>query len=105
MEAREEGKGSMDKKEYILYKDKPLFRNKQTIYYGSPLEKYYIEIELDDVDASGKVKVAKKAVILLLENQNGMGRKNKIIKKAQRDGLYPALDVGVYWLADALTWK
>lgn len=95
----------MDKKGYILYKEKPMFRNNQTMYYGSPWDKYYIQFDLDNFEQAGNIKVAKKVVILLLENQNGMCKKNKIIKKAQREGLYAALDIGTFWLADALTWK
>ena len=95
----------MDKKGYILYKEKPMFHSNQTMYYGSPWDKYYIQFDLDNFEQAGNIKVAKKVVILLLENQNGMCKKNKIIKKAQREGLYAALDIGTFWLADALTWK
>ncbi len=90
---------------YIMYKEKPLVRCENQIFYGSPDDKYYVCITLDDIEKAGKITCAKLATIELFQNQNGINKKNKLIKKAKRDGLYPALDIGTFWLFDALSWK
>lgn len=91
--------------DYIMYKEKPLVRCDNQIYYGAPDDKYYVCITLDDQEKVGSITYAKQAVIELFQNQNGIDKKNKIIKKAKRDGLYAALDIGTFWLFDALSWK
>lgn len=91
--------------DYIIYKGKPLVRCDNSVYFGAPDDKYYISISLDEIKKSGKTSVANKAVIELYQNQNGINRKNKLIKRAQRDGLFAALDIGTFWLFDALSWK
>jgi len=84
----------------LLYKGKPLQRKEDLIYYGNEEDDYIISMQvenatnLDDLRVSGKVLVC-------LQTNEAPGRE-KIIKKAERDGLYNALDIGAFWLEDAL---
>ena len=85
--------------EMLLYKDKPLVRRGNMIYYGNPSDKYII---LMIINASKKVNdldVSTSVTIQLQENSPG---RDRIIKKAERDGMYSAMDIAEYWLQDAL---
>ena len=85
--------------EILHYKDKPLVRRGNMIYYGNPLDKYII---LLIINASKKIEdldVSTSVTIQLQENSPG---RDRIIKKAERDGMYAAMDIAEYWLQDAL---
>ncbi|MCD8049331.1 MAG: hypothetical protein LUG52_06995 [Clostridia bacterium] len=86
--------------EHLMYKDKPLMRSGNKIYYGNPNDCYII---LFTVTSSHKVEdmdVADKVTIELMTNS---GReKEKVYKKAVRPGLFEALDIAEFWLRDAL---
>lgn len=46
--------------------------------------------------------VADKVSVQLLSTDNSLSPRKKIIKKCEKDGLYPAIDVGEAWLCKAL---
>ena len=84
--------------EILRYKDKPLVRRGNMIYYGNPTDKYIILMivnesrKVDDLDLSTNV------TIQLQENTKSA----RIIKKAERDGMYAAMDIAEYWLNEAI---
>ncbi|NLM50434.1 MAG: hypothetical protein GX196_05725 [Clostridiaceae bacterium] len=88
------------KKEFFTYKGKPLFRKGNQIYYGNPTDKYIILFTLSDQQVVNGLSVANKVVIELMTNTGK--EKEKVIKKAEREGLYQALDIAEFWLEDAL---
>lgn len=90
------------KQKLLMYKGKPLVRKGDLIFYGLPEDKYIIMFTLSDFKEVKDLKVAKHVVIELQQNQEYMNKKNKVIKKAERDGLWSAIDIGAFWLQDAL---
>lgn len=93
-----------EKSKLLIYKDKPLVRQGDYIFYGNPEDKYIVSFVLSDFKKVGNIDVAGKVVISLQQNDSYMNIKNKPIKKAQRDNLWSALDIGVFWLEDALSY-
>ena len=84
----------------LVYKDKPLVRCGNMIYYGSMSDKYISIIEiLETKEADGRTVPSKLSVKL---NKNYGELKFKPIKKAERESLYVAIDLAEYWLKDAL---
>ena len=83
----------------LTYKGKKLLRKGSEIYYGNPGEKYMVVFKvkesekLEDLDISTKV---------LIELRTNSENNSKLIKQAERDGLYRAFDIGFFWLDDAL---
>jgi len=88
------------KEKKLQYKGKPLQRKDDLIYYGNEEDDYIIMLQVDktnkleDLEISGKVNI-------VLQTNEAPGRE-KTIKKAERNGLYEALDLGSFWLDDAL---
>lgn len=81
----------------LNYKGKPLIRREDKIYYGNINEAFMIEMTvLDEKDVLGQ-KVAGNIVIELKDNKKG-----SIVKKAERNGFYKAIDIAEFWLLDAL---
>ena len=80
----------------LIYKGKMLVKRGNTVIYGDINDKYYIHISILDSDAEKDLELATEVVVSLMEN-------GKVIKKAERDGIYRALDIGAFWLQDAQT--
>ena len=86
----------------LMYKEKPLVRRGNLIYYGNPKDKYILCLEITDSTPLDDITISKNIMVTLQHNNDNMSPKQKIIKKAERNGLYSALDIGVFWLEDAL---
>ena len=48
------------------------------------------------------LKISSKVKIQLMDNSQGKLGEGQIYRKAERDDLYHALDIGEWWLKDAL---
>lgn len=89
------------KKKFLTYKGKPLIRCGERVYYGNLEDKYILALDItESKDVSG-VKVSEKVKIQLMDNTGEFG-KGQVYRKAERDNLYKALDIGEWWLKDAL---
>jgi len=84
----------------LIYKDKPLVRCGNLIYYGNLSEKYVSIIEILDTKEENGVKIPSKLSVKLNKNYGEL--KFKPVKKAERESLYVAIDLAEYWLKDAL---
>lgn len=90
-----------EEKKYFEFNGKPFIRRGNVLYYGDPRDKYIVKFTVNSTVKAGEMDVADSVTVQLTTNTLGEG-KERIIKQAQRDGLYRAFDVGEYWLSDAL---
>lgn len=89
------------KKKFLTYKGKPLIRCGERVYYGNLEDKYILVLDITESEDVGGVKVSAKVKIQLMDNTGEFG-KGQVYRKAERDNLYKALDIGEWWLKDAL---
>ena len=87
----------MAEKDMLKYKGKPMQRRGNKIYYGSFEEPFVIELTIGGTDKVGDLEVANAVTIELKNSESG-----EIIKKAERETLYKAIDIAEFWLLDAL---
>lgn len=87
------------KSEYLTYKDKLLLRCGDQIYYGNPKDKYIVVFRLMDNDKLEDLTISRKVIIELKTNE---GKASRLMRQAERDGLYKAFDIGFFWLEQAL---
>ncbi len=88
-------------KERLTYKDKPLMRSGNKIYYGNLTDRYIILFTINSTKQVDDLAVSDKVTIELMTNSGK--EKEKVYKKAVRGGLFEALDIAEFWLNDALT--
>ena len=89
----------------LTFKGRPLMRKDNLIYYGSMADSHIILLQILDYKKVGDTDVANKVSIQLqLTDPNIKGRA-QIVKKAEKQGLYTALDLGAVWLERALAGK
>ena len=84
----------------FTYKGKPMVRRGDTIYYGDMKEKYIIIFTIKSKKKVGDLEVSDSVSIDLCTNR-GVG-KEKVIKKANRESLFEAIDIAEFWLEDAI---
>ena len=94
-----------DENKILMYKGHPLLRKDNLIYYGSMADSHIIMLQILDYKKVGDTDVANKVSIQLqLTDPNIKGRA-QIVKRAEKVGLYTALDLGAVWLERALAGK
>ena len=88
----------MAEEKFLTYKGRPLVRTGNLIFYGDLNEKYYTMISILQTENKGDVPVATKVEIQLLLTDKNIPAKDALVKKAVKDGLYPAMDLAAVWL-------
>ncbi len=83
----------------LMYKGKMIARKDNMIYYGNPEDKYLILMNITESSNVGGYEITSRVTVSLQTNTGG---KEKIIKKVEREGMFKALDIAEYWLAEAL---
>ena len=91
-------KMSLDGK-YLMYKGKPLVREKNLICYGNMTDKCYLSMLILTNKTVGSVEVPNNVLVQVLTT----GKNPKIIKQGTKNGLYEAFDIGTIWLERALS--
>ena len=94
-----------DKSKYLMYKGKPLVRMNDTIYYGDFKDEYVIMLDIKEYAKKGEIEVPSKISIQLEKTDLTLKNKDRIVKKAEKNSLYEAIDISSVWLERALAKK
>lgn len=81
----------------LLYKGIPLVKRGNVIIYGDVNDKYYLRMSILKTKMLGEVEIPQYLYIELISSKD-----DKTIKKAEREDMYEALDIGGFWLQEAL---
>lgn len=98
--AKKKGEG-----ELLTYKGHPLMRHDNIIYYGSMSDRYIIMMQILETETVKDMEVATRVAIQLQQTSPSVRPKDRIVKKAEKNGLYDALDIAYVWLNRALSSK
>ena len=83
---------------YLMYKDKPLVREGDTICYGDMTEKCILVLEIISYKEVNGKQLPKNILIQVIDSKDP----NKIIKQGSKEGLHDAFTLGLVWLDMAL---
>jgi len=86
----------------LEYKGFPLRRKDNLIYFGRMTDKYIIMLQVLDTKKVKDLDVATKVSIQLQLTDPDVKSRDRVVKKAEKDGLYTAVDVAAVWLERAL---
>lgn len=81
----------------LLYKGIPLVKRGNVIIYGDVNAKYYLRMSILKTKMIGDIEIPQYLYIELISSKD-----DKTIKKAEREDMYEALDIGGFWLQEAL---
>ena len=93
---------AVTEREILLYREKPLLRDGNTLYYGDFKENFIVRFTILESEKVNDLDMAKKVIIELLEKNGDDIKSAKLTKKAERTSMWAALDIGIYWLEDIL---
>ena len=89
----------------LEYKGHPLQRKDNIIYYGSFADKYIAMLQILDTKKVKDLDVATRVSVQLQLTDPELKSRDRVIRKTEKDGLYPAMDVATVWLERALAEK
>ena len=95
----------MAKSKELVYKGHPLRRKDNLIYFGSMAEKYIVMLQILDTKKVKDLDVATRVSVQLQLTDPDLKSRDRVIRKTEKDGLYPAMDVATVWLERALAEK
>ncbi len=82
----------------LMYKGKPLVREGDTLYYGSPSDKAILYMKIIESKKMGDVSVATKVLVQIQKTDKNLSDSEKIIKQSEKKSFYEAFDIGMIWL-------
>ena len=89
----------------LSYKGHPLRRKDNLIYYGTMAEKYIIMLQILSTKQVNGLAMADKVAVQLQLTDPDLKSRDRVVKKSEKDSLYPAMDVACVWLDRALSSK
>ncbi len=92
----------MAKNEFFMYKNRPLVRCGDMLYYGNMTDPYVVRIRIKTKKKVNDMEIADKVSIQLMSTAQDISPKKQIIKSSERNGLYSAMDFAEVWLRRAL---
>lgn len=92
----------MAKNEFMTYKNKPLVRCGDVLFYGSMSDPYVVRIKIKTQKKVGDLDVADKVSIQLMSTDPNLSPRKQVIKSSEKNGLYNAMDFADVWLKRAL---
>lgn len=95
----------MQKNEGLMYKNHPLRRIGNMIYYGSMAEPYIIMMQVKETKKEKELEIATKVSVELQRTAKDLRSRDRIVKKSEKNSLYEAMDVSAIWLERALAGK
>ena len=90
------------KGEGLVYKNHPLRRVDNLIYYGSMADKYIVLLQILDTKKEKDMDVATRVSVQLQLTDPDLKSRDRVVKRSEKDNLYAAMDVGCIWLERAL---
>ena len=93
------------KTEGLMYRNHPLRRIDNLIYYGSMADKYIVMFQILDTKKEQDLEVATRVSVQLQLTDPDLKSRDRVVKKSEKESLYAAMDVGCIWLERALAGK
>lgn len=92
---------AVKKKKVLTYNGKPIIRCGNRVYYGNLEDKLILVLDITKTKNVNGLEVADEVLVQVMDNTGELG-KGQVFRKATRENLYKALDIGEWWLKDAL---
>ncbi len=86
----------------MIYKNRPLVRSKNEMYYGSMEEAYVVFMQILSTRMESDEEMPDKIMVMLLSTDDSLAPKDRIKKQSVKNGLYNALDFAAILLERTL---
>jgi hypothetical protein len=86
----------------LVYKNRPLRRKDNLIYYGSMSDKYIIMLQVLETKKVQDLEVPTRVTVQLQYTDPELKSRDRVVKKSEKTSFYEAIDVASVWLERAL---
>lgn len=83
---------------FFLYKGRPLVRSGNTIYYGDMNDPYVVMMQIHSQKPFEDLQLSENISLQMMSTDLTLPPDKLILKKAEKQGLYQALDIASVWL-------
>lgn len=90
------------KKKQLTFREKPLFRSGNTLYYGDPGERYILQLDITQTKTVNDIQCATKVKLKVISNTGDL-ENAQVFRESEKEDIYTALDIGSWWLKMALS--
>ena len=87
-----------EKHEFMTYKGRPLVCSKKILYYGDMRDPYVVMLQITDTKETEGIEMAIHITLQMMSTDPNAAPTEMVLKRAERDGLYSALDLASTWL-------
>ncbi len=87
-----------EKQEFMTYKGRPLVRSKKILYYGDMRDPYVVMLQIANTVESSGTEISGHIILQMMSTDVTAAPTELVLKRAERDGLYSALDLAAAWL-------
>ena len=87
-----------EKQEFMTYKGRPLVRSKKILYYGDMRDPYVVMLQITDTKEAEGIEMASHITLQMMSTDPNAAPTEMVLTRAERDGLYSALDLASTWL-------
>ncbi|MEE0836020.1 MAG: hypothetical protein U0M08_06390 [Clostridia bacterium] len=94
---------NIEKTKYLVFRGKPLIREKNAICYGSMSDKYILFMLIlstkkpESMEDSDR-EIPDAVLVQILDTDTSKPPHERVVKQFNKNGLYDAMDVGLVWL-------
>lgn len=94
---------NIEKTKYLIFRGKPLIREKNAICYGSMSDKYILFMLIlstkkpESIENSDR-EIPDAVLVQILDTDTSKPPHERVVKQFNKNGLYDAMDVGLIWL-------
>ena len=85
-------------KNVLMYKDKPLVRQGQFIFYGFPDDKAILFMNIVESKKEGDIDIATRVLVQIQSTDDTANFNQKVIKQCEKSNFYDAFEIGTIWL-------
>ena len=83
---------------FLIYKNRPLVREGNTIVYGNMDDKFILALTImNEKEYMGK-SIPDKVIVQIMKTDEKLSDGEKIVKQDLKSGLYEAFELGLIWL-------
>ena len=86
------------KDQYLMYKGKPLVRDKDIYCYGSMSDEYILFMQVLTYREVDGEQLPDKVIVQIMKTDTSLSQTDRIVKQDIRNGLAESLDIGTIWL-------
>lgn len=87
---------------FFSYKGKPLVRKGDTIYYGDMSDEFVVMLNIHNTEKAYDLDMAGDVTVQLMATDPTINPLESIVKRGEKKGFYPALELADIWLERAL---